>query len=87
MIQATIPSALALLFTPWRFDQYLLLAGAVTWLSIFSLWLTLRHRQLCASRLLLCGLFYLLFVAGTYASAVHLVDYQSLSERVLRFFA
>lgn len=87
MIQAAIPSALGLLFTSWRFDQYLVMAGAVTWLSIFFLWLTLRRQHLCVSRLLFCGFFYLLFVAGTYASAVHLVDYQSLSERVLRFFA
>jgi cation:H+ antiporter len=62
MIQATVPSALGLLFTPWRFDTALALAGAVTMLSIVYLILTLRNARLTAVRLSLVGLGYVVFV-------------------------
>jgi len=43
MIQATVPSALGLFFTPWWFDQSLLYAGLVTSVAVAVLW-TLFHR-------------------------------------------
>src|SRR6202166_511147 len=61
MIQATVPSALGLFFTPWRFDTALALAGAVTMLSIVYLILTLRNARLTALRLSLVGLGYVVF--------------------------
>jgi len=63
MIQATVPSALGLFFTPWRFDTALALAGAVTMLSIVYLILTLRSARLTAGRLSLVGLGYAAFAA------------------------
>jgi cation:H+ antiporter len=65
MIQATVPSALGLLFTPWRFDTALALAGAATMLAIVYLILTLRSAQLTAGRLALVGLGYVAF-AGVF---------------------
>jgi len=61
MIQATVPSALGLFFTPWRFDTALALAGAATMLSIVYLIFTLRSARLTAARLSLVGLAYVAF--------------------------
>lgn len=62
MIQATVPSALGIFFTPWLFDKYLTFAAVATILSILFLWLTLRNRKLSAGRLSFAALFYLIFV-------------------------
>jgi cation:H+ antiporter len=62
MIQATIPSALGILFTPWILDRSLLIAAAVTALSIGTMWLLLRSGRLTAGRLAAFGLLYLVFV-------------------------
>lgn len=62
MIQATVPSALGILFTPWLFDKYLALAGVFTILSILFLWFTLQRQKLSAQRLAAAAAFYLLFV-------------------------
>lgn len=43
MIQATIPSALGIFFTPWRFDGPLLAAGVITALAIAFLWQRFRR--------------------------------------------
>jgi cation:H+ antiporter len=43
MIQATVPSALGLFFTPWLLDHSLLTAGAVTTVAVIILW-ALFHR-------------------------------------------
>ena len=64
MIQATVPSALGILFTPWLFDRYLAIAGVVTMLSIAFLWLTLQRRKLSVGRLAFAAAFYLLFIAA-----------------------
>lgn len=64
MIQATIPSALGIFFTPWLFDSYLALAGAITILSISYLWLTLRKNTFSARQLATAGLFYGAFAGG-----------------------
>lgn len=63
MIQATVPSALGLLFTPWQFDAPLVLSGAVTMLAIGYLLTTIARHRLTAPRLALAGAFYLGFVA------------------------
>jgi cation:H+ antiporter len=51
MIQATIPSGLGLLFTPWRFDTPLLLAGTATIAAVVYLLVLLRAGRLTAPRL------------------------------------
>jgi len=61
MIQATVPSALGLLFTPWLLDKPLMIAGAVTLASIALMWLLLQWRGLTAARLAVFGLLYLVF--------------------------
>jgi Ca2+/Na+ antiporter len=43
MIQATIPSALGIFFTPWHFDTPLLLSGMLTALAILFLWRLFRR--------------------------------------------
>lgn len=43
MIQATIPSALGIFFTPWHFDGPLLASGVITALAIVFLWRLFRR--------------------------------------------
>lgn len=43
MIQATIPSALGIFFTPWMFDGSLLASGIITALAIVFLWRMFRR--------------------------------------------
>ncbi|MBC3927317.1 sodium:calcium antiporter [Undibacterium sp. CY21W] len=43
MIQATIPSALGIFFTPWLFDGPLMAAGVLTTLAIVFLWQLFRR--------------------------------------------
>jgi cation:H+ antiporter len=61
MIQATVPSGLGLLFTPWHFHAPLILAGAVTMAAIIYLLATIRTGQLTARRLAAAAGFYGLF--------------------------
>jgi len=61
MIQATVPSALGIYFTPWLFDKYLLMAGGLTLISIIYLLVTLKRNKLSPHRLVYAGLFYLIF--------------------------
>jgi cation:H+ antiporter len=64
MIQATVPSALGVMFTPWLFDAPLMLAGIATMASVlYLLWLMRTHR-VSPARLLLAGGFYLAFAVG-----------------------
>jgi cation:H+ antiporter len=64
MIQATVPSALGVMFTPWMFDAPLMLAGIATTSSVlYLLWLMRTHR-VTPARLLVAGGFYLAFAAG-----------------------
>jgi cation:H+ antiporter len=64
MIQATVPSALGLFFTPWRFGPALILAAAITTISILGLFLLLRRNALTVPRLSLFGLLYGVFATG-----------------------
>jgi cation:H+ antiporter len=66
MVQATVPTALGLLFTPWLFGRVLALAAAATALAISGLWILLRCNRLTPPRLALFGLLYLAFAAGTW---------------------
>lgn len=61
MIQATVPSALGILFTPWLFDKSLTLAAIMTTVSILFLLVTLKKSTLSAKRLSLAALFYVVF--------------------------
>jgi cation:H+ antiporter len=61
MVQATVPSGLGLLFTPWRFDGPLLLSGIVTFAAIAFLLVALVRGRLGRGVLAAAGLFYLVF--------------------------
>lgn len=64
MIQATVPSGLGLLFTPWRFDAPLVLAGIVTMAAMAYLVVLLRRGRLTARTLLGAAGFYGVFAVG-----------------------
>jgi cation:H+ antiporter len=64
MIQATVPSGLGLLFTPWRFDAALLTAGIVTMAAIVYLLVLLRYSRFNARTLSFAAVFYLAFAAA-----------------------
>ncbi len=61
IIQATIPSALGLIYTPWLFDRVLVIAAAVTLAATALLWWVLRRYPLKSSALAMLGTFYLVF--------------------------
>jgi len=63
MIQATIPSALGIFFTPWRFDMPLLISGLITALAIVVLWLMFRKGKVDSRALAAIALLYGLFAA------------------------
>lgn len=67
MIQATIPTAFGLFWTPWRLDGPLLVAGGVTAIAIAVLFAAFRAGR--ASRGLLCAMVlgYLAFVGAIVA--------------------
>jgi cation:H+ antiporter len=62
MIQATVPSALGLLFTPWLLEPSLLVAGMVTLLAVGALFLMFRSGRIDARRLAWASSLYLLFL-------------------------
>jgi cation:H+ antiporter len=64
MIQATVPSALGLYFTPWQLDAALLWAAALTMVGIVAMLALLRREALTAGRLAALALLYLVFGAG-----------------------
>lgn len=61
MIQATVPSALGILFTPWVFDRSLCLAAGVTALAIVCLWGLFATRRFHPLWMALVGLLYPVF--------------------------
>ena len=65
MIQATVPTALGLFFTPWVFDRSLVVAAVVTFAAILLMFLFFRQGR--GSRALLTSalLFYLAFAVIT----------------------
>ncbi|HUA79273.1 MAG TPA: sodium:calcium antiporter [Dyella sp.] len=62
MIQATIPSALALFATPWMFDKPLIASGIVTALAIAYLWWLFRRGSVDGRKLVPVSLLYGVFV-------------------------
>ena len=64
MIQATVPSGIGLLFTPWRFDAPLLMAGLATMASVTYVLVLLRTGRVSPGRLLGAGGFYVAFALG-----------------------
>ena len=66
MIQATIPSALAMMFTPWLLQHALVWAGVVTMLAIVGLLVCLNRSALTARAMAAFALLYGLFAAGLY---------------------
>jgi len=61
MIQATIPSALGLFFTPWLFDGSLIAAGVLTTVAVALLWALFRRGKVKARSLLPFVLLYGVF--------------------------
>jgi cation:H+ antiporter len=66
MIQATIPSALGIFFTPWLLQHALIWAAVVTMVSIAGLFLLLRNNALTPRAMAAFGFLYLIFAAGLY---------------------
>jgi cation:H+ antiporter len=64
MIQATVPSGLGLLFTPWHFTTPPLLAGLATVASVAYLLWVMRSGRITGGRLLLAAGFYVAFAVG-----------------------
>ncbi len=69
MIQATVPTALGLFFTPWLFDGALTVAAVVTAIAVAGLLILLKRNALTPVRLALFALGYVAFVIGIWAIA------------------
>jgi cation:H+ antiporter len=67
MIQATVPTAFGLFYTPWRLDPRLVVAGAVTLAAVTSLFFAFRRGWITRLYLALMALFYAGFVAAIVA--------------------
>lgn len=67
MIQATVPSALGIFFTPWRLSSPLLWAAAVTMVAIGVMLVLLYRHALTARRLLAMAALYGMFAIGVAA--------------------
>lgn len=64
MIQATIPAALGLFFTPWLLDRPLILAGGITILAVLALFFVFRGGAVTGRRLSWSSLWYLFFAGA-----------------------
>lgn len=69
MVQATVPTALGLFFTPWLFDGALAVAAVITAIAVAGLLILLRRNALTPVRLALFALGYVAFVIGIWAIA------------------
>lgn len=63
-IQATIPSAFGLFYTPWLFDSSLILAGSVTIIATLLLFFMFRGGVVTGKKLMQSSLLYLLFAGA-----------------------
>ena len=61
MIQATVPTAFGLFFTPWMLDRSLILAGGVTAIAVAVMFFSFRRGVISRGFLTTMGLFYALF--------------------------
>ena len=66
MIQATIPSALGIFFTPWMLSPALVWAAIVTMISMLGIFALLRTNRLTPGKLASFVALYLLFAAGLF---------------------
>jgi len=64
MIQATIPSAFGLFYTPWLFDRSLIIAGGVTIIATLLLYSMFRGGVVTGKKLSRSSLLYLLFAGA-----------------------
>jgi cation:H+ antiporter len=64
MIQATIPTAFGLFFTPWLFERPLIFAGGITAITVLALFFMFRGGRVTGKRLSWASAFYLLFVGA-----------------------
>ena len=64
MIQATVPTAFGLFFTPWHLDPALLLSAGVTAAAVLYLFFAFRGGLMSGARLAQVGWLYLAFGAG-----------------------
>jgi cation:H+ antiporter len=67
MIQATVPTAFGLFWTPWLLDPALVLAGAITLVSVAILFFAFRLGWITRACLALMSLFYAAFAGLTLA--------------------
>jgi cation:H+ antiporter len=63
MIQATVPTALGVFFTPWLLDRSLILAAIITLLAVGMMFLAFRRGVISRGFLASMALFYGLFAA------------------------
>jgi cation:H+ antiporter len=70
LIQATVPSAFGLFFTPWLFDRALSAAAVVTFVSIALMWWLLIRGRLSAAKLAWFASLYVVFAAMVFAGLV-----------------
>ena len=61
MIQATVPTAFGIFFTPWLLDRSLILAGGVTAIAVAVMFFSFRRGVISRGFLATMGLFYGLF--------------------------
>jgi cation:H+ antiporter len=61
MIQATVPAGLGVLFTPWRFDQPLVVGVGTTVCAVLVLWTMFRRDKVSGASLIPVGLLYAVF--------------------------
>jgi cation:H+ antiporter len=64
MIQATVPTAFGLFFTPWRLDPALLLSAGITAAAVLYLLLAFRRGPVRGWQLAQVGWLYLAFAAA-----------------------
>jgi cation:H+ antiporter len=64
MIQATVPSAFGIFFTPWLLDPALIVAGVVTLVAIVALWAGFRSGRMSRGWLSAMAAFYVTFIAA-----------------------
>ena len=63
MIQATVPTAFGLFFTPWRLDRSLILGATITAAAVAAMFLSFRRGVISRGLLTSMALFYALFVS------------------------
>jgi cation:H+ antiporter len=63
MIQATVPTAFGLFFTPWMLDRSLIMAGAITAIAVAIMLIAFARGVISRGFLASMGLFYALFAA------------------------